>query len=339
MKVNGRLSGKSLVWVGVLSVGTVLLLVGCIVLGLSSRPSGQSRPMEASAIPSAAFFPTTSRTVETTLGSRVPDNSGRSARGLRAAYVKLPIMFEPNRGQSDPNVKFLARGDGYSLFLEADGAVLASEPARNTSHPDSGAELFRMKLAGANRSAYITGAEQLPGKSNYFIGSDPAKWHRDIPQFARVRYENIYPGINLVFYGSQGQLEYDFQVAPEADPARPELEFDGSTKLELKGGDLVLHGQGESVRLHAPHVYQRLDRRQQSVGGHFTLRAANRVGFDVGRYDHSRELIIDPVLTYSTYFGGTGSESSASVAVDTAGNIYLLGTTDSAVSFPPPAAG
>lgn len=341
MKVNGRLSGKSLVWIRVLSVGTVLLLVGYIVLGLSSRPrpSGQS-PMEASAIPPAAFFLTATPAVGSTLDSRVPDSSGQRARDPRAAFVKLPIMFEPNRGQGDPNVKFLARGAGYSLFLDADGAVLASERARNSSHPDLGAKLLRMKLAGANRSAFVTGAEQLPGKSNYFIGSDPAKWRRDIPQFARVRYENIYPGINLVFYGSQGQLEYDFQVAPGANPARPELEFDSSTKLELEDGDLVLHGEGESVRLHAPHVYQRLGSREQSVEGHFALRAANRVGFEVGRYDHSRELIIDPVLTYSTYFGGGGSESNASVAVDTAGNIYLVGTTDSAInSFPQPAAG
>jgi uncharacterized repeat protein (TIGR01451 family) len=249
-------------------------------------------------------------------------------------------MFEPNRGQSNPNVKFLARGAGYSLLLDADGAVLASRRAHNSSHPDSGAKLLRMKLAGGNRSAFVSGEERLPGKSNYFIGSDPAKWRRDIPQFARVRYENIYPGINLVFYGSQGQLEYDFQVAPGANPARPELEFDGSTKLELEGGDLVLHGEGDSVRLHAPHVYQRLGSREQSVEGHFALRAANRVGFEVGRYDHSRELIIDPTLTYSTYFGGSGSESNASVAVDTAGNIYLVGTTDSPMSsFPQPPSG
>jgi uncharacterized repeat protein (TIGR01451 family) len=249
-------------------------------------------------------------------------------------------MFEPNRGQGNPNVKFLARGAGYSLFLDAQGAVLASQRARNSSHPDSGAKLLRMKLAGANRSAFVSGQEQLPGKSNYFIGSDPAKWRRDIPQFARVRYENVYPGINLVFYGNQGQLEYDFQVAPGADPARPELEFDSSTKLELQGGDLVLRGEGDSVRFHAPHVSQRLGSREQSVEGHFALRAANRVGFEVGYYDHSRELIIDPILTYSTYFGGSGSESNASVAVDTAGNIYLVGTTDSLVnSFPQPGTG
>lgn len=341
MKVNGRLSGKSLAWARVLSAGTVLSLVGYIVLGLSSRPrpSGQS-PMESSSIPPAAFFPTASPTVESNLGSRVPDSPGRRARDPLAAFLKLPIMFEPNRGQSNPNVKFLARGAGYSLFLDADGAVLASQRAPHSSHPDSGVKLLRMRLAGANRSAFVTGAEQLPGKSNYFVGSDPAKWHRDIPQFARVRYENVYPGINLVFYGSQGQLEYDFQVAPGADPARPELEFDSSTRPELKGGDLVLHGEGDSVRLHAPHVYQRLGSREQSVEGHFALRAANRVGFEVGRYDHSRELIIDPILTYSTYFGGSGSESNASVAVDNAGNIYLVGTTDSAInSFPQPAAG
>src|SRR5438477_468421 len=176
---------------------------------------------------------------------------------------------------------------------------------REKSGVDSGLECGDSAVAGwVHGSRAEFSPTTVRSKSQGSV-SDPAKWRRDIPQFARVRYQKVYPGIDLVFYGHQGQLEYDFQVAPGADPARPELEFDGSTKLELEGGDLVLHGEGDSVRLHAPHVYQLLGSRDQSVEGHFALRAANRVGFEVGGYDHSRELIIDPILTYSTYFGGS----------------------------------
>ena len=151
-----------------------------------------------------------------------------------------------------------------------------------------------------------------------------------MPQFARVRYENVYPGINLVFYGDQGQLEYDFQVAPGADPAQAELEFRGADEVQLQDGALVIRtGQG-SVALQAPRVYQEIAGERRSVDGKFVLRGANRAGFAIGSYDRSRELIIDPILTFSTYFGGTGDERATSVAVDGTGNIYLAGSTTSA---------
>ena len=186
-----------------------------------------------------------------------------------------------------------------------------------------------MKLAGASPNASLSAVDPLPGKSNYFIGINPAKWRTGVPQFARVRYENVYPGINLVFYGNQGHLEYDFQVSPSGDPSRAELEFSGAEKLELKDGSLVIRGQNGNVRLDAPSVYQEIDGRKQMVDGAFVLRAANRVGFAVGAYDHSRELIIDPILNFSTYFGGTGDEHNTSVAVDGSLNIYLAGSTTS----------
>jgi uncharacterized repeat protein (TIGR01451 family) len=186
-----------------------------------------------------------------------------------------------------------------------------------------------MKLAGSNRHADISGVSTLPGKSNYFVGNDPSRWHRDVPQFARVRYASIYPGIDVVFYGNQRQMEYDFQVAPGADPAQAQLQFDGAQRVELKDGNLILRTENGSVRLQAPRIYQRVEGQEQAVEGHYQMLAANRIGFAIGAYDRSKELVIDPVLDLSTYFGGSGNEFSTSIAVDGGGNIYLTGSTTS----------
>jgi uncharacterized repeat protein (TIGR01451 family) len=198
-----------------------------------------------------------------------------------------------------------------------------------------------MKLAGANANAVVSALEPLAGKSHYFIGNDASRWRAAVPQFARVRYENVYPGIDLVFYGQQGRLEYDFQVAPGSDPSRAELEFNGAKRLELQDGAVIVrspghgashnasHNEEESIRLEAPSVYQEIGGRRQPVEGRFVLRGANRVGFAIGSYDRSRELIIDPILSFSTYFGGSGNELASSVAVDTSFNIYLAGSTTS----------
>jgi uncharacterized repeat protein (TIGR01451 family) len=257
-----------------------------------------------------------------------------------AAFSELPLMFEPNVGQLDlgqtnSSVKFLARGAGYSILLDGNSAVIGLQ--RGKAHTGR-SESLRMKLAGASASARVTGTDLLPGKTNYFIGNDPTQWHKNVPQFARVQYENIYPGINLVFYGNQGRLEYDFQVAPGADPSQAELEFDGS-QLELADGNVIAKARSGSVRLDAPRVYQQIEGRQQLVQGRFVMRAANRVGFEIGAYDHSRELIIDPTLTsgFSTYFGGSGDDTLPSVAVDNSQNVFLAGSTTSpANTFPQP---
>ena len=316
--------------------GAILLVAaGCLLLGSASRSSRSisspqaeflRSPLQDAAVfaKSAAFAPADQR------------NSVKSASVHALAVLgQLPLMFEPNVGQvnlgqvspqSDAAVKFVARGRGYSLFLDAEGATLALR-----SHDGAGTrnESVRMKLAGASRSARITGTDLLPGKTNYFLGNDPAKWHAGVPQFARVGYENIYPGINLVFYGNQGQLEYDFRVAPGADPSQAQLEFDSSQKVELSSGSLLLQCQGGSLRFEAPQVYQELDGRRQPVEGRFALLASNRVGFEVGAYDHSRELIIDPVFSYGTFFGGTGDDKFPSIAVDILGNIYMAASTTS----------
>jgi len=305
----------------------LLLVAGSVLLGLGSRRYTQKAlaPLPASPIPTSSL------------------SSLRSRPGARAILGQLPIIFEPNQGQADPGMKFLAHGAGYSLFLDTTSALLAM-PAHSTPAGRS-EQAVRMKLVGANPAAVLAGADPLPGKSNYLIGNDPKKWHSDIPQFAGVRYTSVYPGIDLIFYGNQGHLEYDFRVAPGADPSQAELEFDGASKLKLSGGDLILTGKDAGgLRLQAPQVYQRDGDRHVPVAGRFVLRAGNRAGFEIGPYDRSRELIIDPILDFSTYFGGTGTETSPSVAVNGDGNIYIVGSTQgSAVSstsnsFPPTSA-
>ena len=245
--------------------------------------------------------------------------------------VSLPMFFEANQGQTDPSVKFLSRGHGYSLFLTSDEAVLRLRQSA-ASTQQSASAVIRMRLDGANSAARVSGAELLAGKSNYFIGNDPAKWHKNIPQYARVNYESVYPGVDLTYYGSQGQLEYDFRVAPGADPNQIALTFDGAS-TRLDAGDLVLATSHGDVRFHAPTIYQPDGHAKKAVAGSFRQLADNKIGFQIGNYDHSRELVIDPSMSYFTYLGGSGTETNAQVAVDSSLNIYLAGTTDSA-DFP-----
>jgi hypothetical protein len=248
---------------------------------------------------------------------------------LLTRYGHLPLLFEPNQGQSDPQVKFVARGMGYGLFLTADSAILALQhPAPNKQ--EGARSVVRMNLAGARGSAAPEGIDRLPGRSNYLIGNKPANWHRDIPQFARVRYRQVYPGVDLVYYGRQGQLEYDFELAPGVDPRVIQLRFEGVRTMKLDAGDLVFGTDGGDVHLQAPLVYQSDGGPRKQIAGRFALLAGNKVGFELGPYDHSKGLVIDPVLTYSTYFGGSGgSVMFPTVVVDAAAFIYVTGSTSS----------
>ena len=339
MNVERRWSGTSVGRIRILVAGLVLLGAGCAVLGWGahSRQTAANVAVELSAIGDSSILPSLLTTGQ---GANV---KGAAESRARALFAGMPLIFEPNQGQAnldpaDSRATFVTHGSGYSLFLGSEGAILSlisrdSKPARQASGKPHASltrgESLQMKLAGANRNASLTGADLLPGKSNYFLGNDPAKWRQGVPQFARVRYENIYPGINLLFYGNQGRVEYDFQVEPGSDPGQAELEFNGSKRLELKDGALIIHGQDKSVLLEAPRVYQQIAGKQQPVEGSFVLRGANRAGFAIGEYDHSRELVIDPILVFSTYFGGSGDEHSTSVAVDGSFNIYLTGSTTS----------
>ena len=239
----------------------------------------------------------------------------------QAVLSNLPVIFEANQGQAPSDVKFLARGRGYGLFLSPSEAVL--------KHSSDGSQV-RMKLANANPAPAVSGANQLPGKTNYLIGNNPAKWHQNVPQFARVRYSSVYPGIDLVYYGKQGRLEYDFEVAPAADPSQIALRFQGADKLSLSPeGDLLLTDDGSGLRLQAPQLYQEIGKKRLPVDGRFVIRDTKEVGFEVGAYDRTRALVIDPVLVYSTYLGGNGAETSARIAVDASSNMYVAVSTTS----------
>lgn len=251
---------------------------------------------------------------------------------------KLPIRFEPNRGQSDPQVKYLARGSGYTLFLTPHEAVLALQSSQQRSASARSTQVdttvLRMGFAGANARPEMVGEEERPGKSNYLIGSTPQQWHTGIPVYARTRYREIYPGIDLDFYGNQGQLEYDFTVAPGADPSAIRLHFEGVSGLDTDAeGNLVLHtAAGDVVQL-APKIYQEIGGHKQMISGRYLLVGDHEVGFALDTYDPSRTLVIDPVMVFSTFLGGTGFDAAYGVAVDSSGAVYLTGWADSA-DFP-----
>jgi hypothetical protein len=267
-----------------------------------------------------------------------------------ANYGNLPLSFEANEGQTDPQVRFLSRGDGYSLFLTDSAAVLSLSKTNSKRETRKGvalsgterpaSDVVRMELAGVNHGPRVAGDDKLPGIANYFIGSDPSKWHRNVPTFSKVRYSNVFPGVDLVYYGNQHELEYDFIVAPGADTKPIRLHFAGAKSLRLDAnGDLHVVARNGEVAFHKPVIYQTEDAQRRAVNGHFTLLAKNTVGFALGRYDHNYPLVIDPTLIYSSYLGGNGGnagnfdDNSHGIAVDAAGSAYVVGGTWS-TNFP-----
>jgi hypothetical protein len=251
-------------------------------------------------------------------------------------FGKLPLRFEANSVQASRGVQFLSRGNGYSLFLTSHDVVLRMRNGKGSVNDKRSSSnqrqeklisSLRMKLQNASGNSKVVGLDELPGKSNYFIGNDPKKWRTDVSQFAKVKYEEVYSGIDMVFYGTN-QLEYDFVVAPRADANVIRLKFEGPQKQYIDDrGDLVLAIDGGEVRSQKPVVYQVQGEQRQEIDGHYVLTGKNEVAFKLGAYDHTKPLIIDPVLMYSTFLGASQTDYGNDIAVDADGNTYVTGET------------
>src|SRR5439155_5258528 len=275
-------------------------------------------------------------------GFALPFAAAAEAR-VSQSYGKLPLHFEANQGQTHQDVRFLARGAGYSRYLTAGEAVLVltkpnphakrdlrSTPERRGTQPRGTPVVVRMSLVGAAPKPLVSGLDELPGKANYLIGKDPAKWRTNVPTYAKVHYREVYRGIDLVYYGNQRQLEYDFVVSPGANPERIVLGFQGAERLEINAeGELVLHAAEGALRQQKPVIYQEINGVRTKIDGRYVLKDTHRVGFQVAAYDQNRPLVIDPTLVYSTYLGGSGFDEAFGIAVDAAGAVYVTGRTPS----------
>jgi hypothetical protein len=268
---------------------------------------------------------------------------------LKKTYGKLPLSFEANQGQTAPGVQFLSRGKGYTSFLSATSALtvfnkITSQGAsirmrgrtllKRPTEQKATINPIKMTLLNSNPAARAIGMEELPSKINYLIGNNPANWHTEVPTFSKVKYEGIYPGIDLIYYGNEGQLEQDFIVAPGGDVSSINFNFNGTRGLRINpAGELILKIRGGELRQSMPIVYQEVDGGRREISSRYALTGKGRVGFEVGDYDHGRPLVIDPVLTYSTYLGGSIGDTGNDIAVDSSGNVFIVGSTTS-TNFP-----
>jgi hypothetical protein len=323
-----------------------LIAAAMVLFGSALSRTGSSAISRPSGTGDSVLDLKTKHSSEAEAKERPADTKVRAAD----SFARLPLSFEANQGQADPDVKFLARGQGYTLFLTRRGGAvltlrkpapkpkslrraengLVAEPEPETVSPSA---VVRMSLTGATRTPQLEGVDELSGKANYFIGNDPKKWRTNVPLFTKAKYRDVYPGVDLVYYGNQKQLEHDFVVAPGADPHAITLSFAGAEKLSLDAqGSLALTVREGEVRLEKPRIYQEKDGQRREISGGYVLKGAHQASFQVAAYDRGRPLIIDPVLSYSTYLGGSGAGDIAySIAVDAAGNAYVTGL---AVSIP-----
>ena len=304
--------------------------------------------------------------------ARIP-RTVRSAAKTASAHSDHSLYFEANRGQTDSRVDFFSRGAGYALYLRASDAVIAlTAPSESLNRRlDTAPSLFkfdrddqrlapaasrtggsaplhtdilRMKLLDANEKSVAEGQEASPATTNYFMGNDPAKWHTGVPAYASVKYRDIYPGTDLIYYGNSRQMESDFVLSPGADVSHIKLRIDGAKRLAIDSqGSLAMSLGGGRLLWRHPVIYQETDGRKQEIRGGYRLNARNEVSFWLGAYDATRPLVIDPVLVYSTYLGGSGDDNffalllagslAGGVATDSTGNVYVTGVTISS-DFP-----
>jgi hypothetical protein len=230
-------------------------------------------------------------------------------------YGKVPLAFEANAGQVNDSVRFLSHADGYTLYLTATDPVLIFDK-------QGGPTALHIHLTGANPHPQVSGLNELAGKTNYFTGNNPQFWHSDISTYARVLYQDVYPGVNVVYYGNQSALEYDFVVRPGANPGAIQLAFEGANNIhhiDAQGNPVLTLPGGEFVQPR-PFIYQEKGNSKVAISGRYIMLGAHSVGFAIGGYDATWPLIIDPVLTYSTYLGGNNDDQGYGIAVDSSGN-------------------
>jgi beta-propeller repeat-containing protein/centrosomal CEP192-like protein len=273
----------------------------------------------------------TSSSAQSSLATR----QGSGARN--AVYGRLPLTFEMNHGQTAADVKFLSRGQGYTAFLTSGSMVLSlrtSVPATASASKNAGTTTVLFTLVGAAKNPAVVGEDPQPGKVNYFFGNDPSKWLTNISTFGRVRYKNVYPGIDLVYYGNNRQLEYDFEIQPGADPRKIQFAIQGARQMQFdQEGNLVLGLRNGAIQFQSPVVYQETAGQRVPVEGSYVMTDSTHIAFQVARYNSSKPLVIDPVLAYSTYLGGSGDDQANGIAVDGSGNVYVAGYTSS-TNFP-----
>ncbi|MFN7948652.1 MAG: hypothetical protein U0Z53_25080 [Blastocatellia bacterium] len=261
------------------------------------------------------------------------DGESHQADQTRAAGMlgKLPLSFEPNRGQTAASVRFLSRANGANLFLASNEAVMSLRGSARAA----GKDCLRMSLVGASSRPEIEGLDQLPSRSNYLLGSNKGKWLTNIPQFAKVIYRQVYPGIDLIYHGNQQRIEYDFVIAPGANPDVITLKFKGARRLRLDDcGDLIAETKAGEMQQHHPVIYQEKAGTRVAIQGRFVISGRRQVRFEVGSYDRSRELVIDPTLAWSTYIGASGDDNGQAIAIG-GGYAFITGdTADVATDYP-----
>ena len=281
----------------------------------------------------------------------IPNSVGGNSYHVKSSGALTTLSFEQNQGQFKDNINFAAYGPGGDVYLTSDEVILSLAPVlqkkdRSSSlaahvrpiHPSRmpnvkrarESKVIRMSLVGT-RAAEISGIDVLPGTVNYFIGKETRNWHTNIRTYRAVKYRNVYPGIDQIFYGNGQELEYDYIISPGANPAAIAFNFRGQSTLKIDHtGDLVLHlASDQHVRIRRPVAYQNINGRRQEISIRYRVRRNRDIGFEIGAYDRAKTLVIDPVLSYSSYLGGSGNDTGFDVAVDNSGNTYVSGVTDS----------